>query len=69
MWASVGADPIQNWTPIYEGEIQDEDGTCYLRLENLTINYEDAYVVDCKLGTRTFLENEASNRNLRADLY
>lgn len=32
-------------------------------------DYRGAYVLDCKLGVRTFVEKEATNTKERADLY
>ncbi|CAD7931935.1 unnamed protein product [Amoebophrya sp. A120] len=68
---SNSADPLQNWTPHYGGETTDpETGKEYLRLENLTNqDYDEAFVLDCKLGLRTFLESEAKNETLREDLF
>ncbi|CAD7943785.1 unnamed protein product [Amoebophrya sp. A25] len=67
---SDSADPLQNWTPLYGGQTKDPEGNEYLRLENLTSqDYEAAYVLDCKIGVRTFLESEARNEKLREDLF
>lgn len=45
-----------------------DDGFRWLRLENLTHGCKKACVMDCKMGTRTFLESEVKNTKLRADL-
>jgi len=69
LFAEAG-DPMQSWTPMYGGQTTDDTGQEYLRLQNLTSpDYVGAYVLDCKLGVRTFLEKEARNETLREDLY
>ncbi len=61
-----------NWTPRFGGIVAGQDGSEFIRLENLTTaeyDYLGAYVLDCKLGVRTFVEKEATNTKLREDLF
>ncbi|XP_064553754.1 inositol-trisphosphate 3-kinase homolog isoform X2 [Drosophila montana] len=41
----------------------------YIELQDLLAGFKDPCVMDIKLGTRTFLESEVSNKTLRPDLY
>eukprot|EP01062_Namystynia_karyoxenos_P004573 TRINITY_DN11623_c0_g2_i1.p1 TRINITY_DN11623_c0_g2~~TRINITY_DN11623_c0_g2_i1.p1 ORF type:complete len:487 (+),score=114.70 TRINITY_DN11623_c0_g2_i1:79-1461(+) len=41
----------------------------FLCLQNLLGGMANPHIMDCKIGTRTFLESECSNAKLRADLY
>ncbi|XP_059477367.1 inositol-trisphosphate 3-kinase homolog isoform X2 [Neocloeon triangulifer] len=41
----------------------------FIELEDLLSNFNDPYVMDIKMGTRTFLESEVSRTNARPDLY
>lgn len=66
----VDADPMQRWVPDYGGVAKDEKGQEYLRIQNLTSHdYQGAFVLDCKIGVRTFGEKEARNKAEREDLY
>eukprot|EP00929_Paragymnodinium_shiwhaense_P083405 TRINITY_DN4442_c0_g2_i1.p1 TRINITY_DN4442_c0_g2~~TRINITY_DN4442_c0_g2_i1.p1 ORF type:complete len:415 (+),score=49.72 TRINITY_DN4442_c0_g2_i1:165-1409(+) len=68
--ATVDADPMQRWVPRYAGVTKDEEGQDYLRLQNMTAHdYRGAFVLDCKIGVRTFSEKEARNKKEREDLY
>ena len=36
-------DPMRSWTPLYGGQVEDDEGNDYIRLENLTkSDYQDA---------------------------
>ncbi len=50
------------------GGVQEADGKEYLQLQNLLNGFEDAAVMDCKIGVRTFLEKDASGGGPRTDL-
>eukprot|EP00929_Paragymnodinium_shiwhaense_P083408 TRINITY_DN4442_c0_g5_i1.p1 TRINITY_DN4442_c0_g5~~TRINITY_DN4442_c0_g5_i1.p1 ORF type:complete len:410 (+),score=54.65 TRINITY_DN4442_c0_g5_i1:167-1396(+) len=66
----VDADPMQRWVPHYAGVTKDLSGQDYLRLQNMTAHdYQGAFVLDCKIGVRTFSEKEARNEKAREDLY
>lgn len=59
-----GEVPLENW----RGREPDKDSVC-LELGDLTASFgECPYVMDIKIGMRTFLEDEVSNPKLRADL-
>jgi 1D-myo-inositol-triphosphate 3-kinase len=69
-------DPLQRFTPKFHGEVDPEElseefrGTHYMRLSNLLKSFgPDPYVMDCKIGIRSFAEAEAKNDELRKDLY
>ncbi|XP_034471791.1 inositol-trisphosphate 3-kinase homolog isoform X3 [Drosophila innubila] len=54
--------------PAYLGlrELQSQH---YIELQDLLAGFKDPCVMDIKLGSRTFLESEVSNKTLRPDLY
>ncbi|CAB3363726.1 Hypothetical predicted protein [Cloeon dipterum] len=41
----------------------------FIELEDLLSDFNDPFVMDIKMGTRTFLESEVSRTNARPDLY
>jgi len=56
--------PLEHW----EGRDPGEDSVC-VQLQDLTAGFGDRpSVMDIKLGTRTFLEDEVKNPKVRADL-
>ncbi|XP_054167962.1 inositol-trisphosphate 3-kinase homolog isoform X2 [Oppia nitens] len=44
-------------------------GDYFIEIEDLLYEYKDAAIMDIKMGTRTFLEEEVKNRKPRNDLY
>jgi 1D-myo-inositol-triphosphate 3-kinase len=49
---------------------EDLDGKRYMKLTNLLRDFgSDPCVMDCKLGVRSFVEDEVKNTKLRPDLY
>lgn len=44
-------------------------GESFIELQDLLHGFRDPFVMDVKMGTRTFLEDEVSNARARADLY
>lgn len=44
-------------------------GEHFIELQDLLHGFRDPHVMDIKMGTRTFLEDEVSNARARADLY
>ncbi|XP_041977869.1 inositol-trisphosphate 3-kinase homolog isoform X2 [Aricia agestis] len=45
------------------------DGEHFIELQDLLHGFRDPHVMDVKMGTRTFLEEEVSNARARPDLY
>lgn len=44
-------------------------GDKFIELQNLLYDFDNASIMDIKMGTRTFLESEVSNTKARSDLY
>lgn len=59
---------LKKFIPEFGGETM-LDGERFLRLQNVSAAFRHPYVMDCKIGTRTFVEKEASNKKPRTDLY
>ncbi|XP_013099836.1 inositol-trisphosphate 3-kinase homolog [Stomoxys calcitrans] len=55
--------------PDFYGNIQLESGEMFIELQDLLKGFKDPCVMDIKMGCRTFLESEVSNKTLRPDLY
>jgi len=51
-------DPLKTFIPKYKGHIIADDGEKFLVLEDLLGEFSDPSVMDCKLGVRTYLEDE-----------
>lgn len=54
--------------PRYYRDLQYE-GESFIELQDLLHGFKDPHVMDVKMGTRTFLEDEVSNARARSDLY
>lgn len=54
--------------PRYYRELE-YDGERFIELQDLLHGFRNPHVMDIKMGTRTFLENEVSNAHARKDLY
>ncbi|XP_023948224.2 inositol-trisphosphate 3-kinase homolog isoform X7 [Bicyclus anynana] len=54
--------------PRYYRELE-YGGENFIELQDLLHGFRDPYVMDVKMGTRTFLEEEVSNARARHDLY
>lgn len=59
---------INNFIPKYYRQV-DYNNDKFIELQNLLFGFNDPYVMDIKLGTRTFLETEVSKTTARHDLY
>jgi len=59
---------IKKFIPEFGGETM-LDGERFLRLENVSSSFRHPYVIDCKIGTRTFVEKEAQVTKPREDLF
>ncbi|XP_045783002.1 inositol-trisphosphate 3-kinase homolog isoform X2 [Maniola jurtina] len=54
--------------PLYYRELE-YGGEHFIELQDLLHGFRDPHVMDVKMGTRTFLEDEVSNARARHDLY
>ncbi|KAL0280966.1 UNVERIFIED_CONTAM: hypothetical protein PYX00_002107 [Menopon gallinae] len=67
-------DVLRPYVPEYKGQVKCEDGdSVYLQLQDLLVDFVSPCVLDCKLGVRTYLEEELSKAKekpkLRKDMY
>lgn len=52
-------DRLRPYVPEYKGLVTSEDGECtYLQLQDLLTDFVTPCVMDCKIGVRTYLEEE-----------
>jgi len=61
-------EPLKKFIPEFVGETI-LDGEKFLRLRNVSSSFRAPYVMDCKIGTRTFLEKETYITKPREDLF
>ncbi|XP_063146008.1 inositol-trisphosphate 3-kinase A isoform X2 [Candoia aspera] len=65
-------DPLRSCVPVFHGVVE-RDGESYLQLDDLLANFEGPCVMDCKMGIRTYLEEELTKARekpkLRKDMY
>lgn len=59
---------LRDIVPRYLREVE-YNGEKYIELQDLLHTFRDPYVMDIKMGTRTFLESEVQNTFAREDLY
>lgn len=50
-------DTLRPFVPVYYGVVQKDDQD-YNMIENLLNNFNSPYIMDCKIGSRTYLEKE-----------
>ncbi|XP_050542135.1 uncharacterized protein LOC126905969 [Daktulosphaira vitifoliae] len=66
-------DMLRPFVPEYKGHLTTEDGDLYLQLEDLLGDFTTPCVMDCKIGVRTYLEEELAKAKekpkLRKDMY
>nr|XP_014089708.2 uncharacterized protein LOC106617201 isoform X2 [Bactrocera oleae]XP_036228422.1 uncharacterized protein LOC106617201 isoform X2 [Bactrocera oleae]XP_036228423.1 uncharacterized protein LOC106617201 isoform X2 [Bactrocera oleae] len=66
-------DVLRPYVPEYKGQVTSEDGELYLQLQDLLSDFNQPCVMDCKVGVRTYLEEELSKAKekpkLRKDMY
>ncbi|XP_002734568.2 uncharacterized protein LOC100374225 [Saccoglossus kowalevskii] len=69
---SLMTDILRPYIPEYKGEV-DKNGEKYIQMQDLLQDFDSPSVMDCKLGTRTYLEDELSKARekpkLRKDMY
>uniref|UniRef100_A0A8D0GAY4 Kinase n=1 Tax=Sphenodon punctatus TaxID=8508 RepID=A0A8D0GAY4_SPHPU len=65
-------DPLCSCVPAFHGVVE-RDGEHYIRLDDLLTDFEGPCVMDCKMGIRTYLEEELTKAHekpkLRKDMY
>uniref|UniRef100_A0A8C5SVC4 Kinase n=1 Tax=Laticauda laticaudata TaxID=8630 RepID=A0A8C5SVC4_LATLA len=65
-------DSLRSCVPVFHGVVE-RDGESYLQLDDLLANFEEPCVMDCKMGVRTYLEEELTKARekpkLRKDMY
>ncbi|TSL47650.1 Inositol-trisphosphate 3-kinase B [Bagarius yarrelli] len=65
-------DVLKPYVPVYHGDVEKE-GEKYNKMEDLLAEFEMACVMDCKMGVRTYLEEELTKARkkptLRPDMY
>ncbi|XP_026864653.2 inositol-trisphosphate 3-kinase A isoform X2 [Electrophorus electricus] len=68
----LSGDMLQRFVPTYRGVVE-RDGELYLQMSDLLTSFDGPNVMDCKMGMRTYLEEELvrarENPKLRRDLY
>ncbi|KAK9729234.1 Inositol polyphosphate kinase [Popillia japonica] len=67
-------DVLRPYVPEFKGLIGNDDGDCeYLQLQDLLSDFISPCVMDCKIGVRTYLEEELAKAKekpkLRKDMY
>ncbi|XP_063624971.1 inositol-trisphosphate 3-kinase A isoform X1 [Cydia splendana] len=66
-------DILRPFVPEYKGQVTCDDGELYLQLQDLLSNFDSPCVMDCKIGVRTYLEEELAKAKektkLRKDMY
>nr|XP_045613396.1 inositol-trisphosphate 3-kinase homolog isoform X2 [Procambarus clarkii] len=67
-YQALVSDPARDITPTFFREVvyQEEH---FIEMRDLLYNFHNPCVMDIKMGTRTFLESEVSNKKARKDLY
>lgn len=69
VYEELSQDPLlSDIIPKYYREV-DYQGEKFIELQDLLHGFQDPYVIDIKMGTRTFLESEVSKSAARTDLY
>ncbi|OCT84016.1 inositol-trisphosphate 3-kinase B [Xenopus laevis] len=65
-------DALRPYVPSYQG-VEERDGQTYIKMEDLLMGLEGPSIMDCKMGFRTYLEEELEKALLkptpRKDLY
>ncbi|XP_041981147.1 inositol-trisphosphate 3-kinase A isoform X1 [Aricia agestis] len=66
-------DVLRPFVPEYKGQVTCDDGETYLQLQDLLSDFDCPCVMDCKIGVRTYLEEELAKAKektkLRKDMY
>jgi len=62
------SEPLKEYVPLFFKEIEVVSGEKYIELQDLLSQFSNPSVMDCKMGTRTFLETEVAKKTKRKDL-
>ncbi|CAF3451262.1 unnamed protein product [Rotaria socialis] len=66
-------DSLKDFVPKYNGIVKDAEGRLFIEMEDLLASFNDPSIMDCKIGVRTYLEEELDksecNPEPRTDLY
>ncbi|XP_019869540.1 inositol-trisphosphate 3-kinase homolog isoform X3 [Aethina tumida] len=69
VYEELSKDPVlSDIIPKYYREVEYQ-GEKFIELQDLLLGFQDPYVIDIKMGTRTFLESEVKKTVARPDLY
>lgn len=69
VYEELSKDPLlSEIIPKFYREVE-KNGDKYIELQDLLYGFQEPYVMDVKMGTRTFLESEVKNCKARNDLY
>ncbi|XP_067834808.1 inositol-trisphosphate 3-kinase B-like [Heptranchias perlo] len=70
--ARLMSDALRPYVPAYHGEVE-KDGERYNQMDDLLAEFDLPCVMDCKMGVRTYLEEELTKArkkpSLRRDMY
>lgn len=70
---SLMRDVLRPYVPEYKGHVSGDDGDQYLQLQDLLGDFTAPCVMDCKIGVRTYLEDELAKAKekpkLRKDMF
>ncbi|KAK2158134.1 hypothetical protein LSH36_176g00016 [Paralvinella palmiformis] len=61
-------DVVKDMVPKFHREVE-YSGETFIEIEDLLQHFNNPTIIDIKMGTRTFMESEVKNQNLRSDLY
>ncbi|XP_060790035.1 inositol-trisphosphate 3-kinase A isoform X1 [Neoarius graeffei] len=68
----LSGDVLERFVPTYRGTVE-KDGELFLQMSDLLTSFDGPNVMDCKMGVRTYLEEELERARekpkLRRDLY
>lgn len=66
-------DDLFNFVPHYKGQVEGDENEKFLQLQDLLKDFDNPCVMDCKIGVRTYLEEELAKAKekskLRKDMY
>ena len=62
------SDVAKGIVPTFYKELHYE-GERFIEIKDLLADFKNPCIIDIKMGTRTFLESEVSNKKARNDLY
>ena len=58
-------DRLRSFVPEYRGRVEKEEDL-YVQMQDLLIDFESPSIMDCKMGTRTYLEEELASARKKA---